>query len=179
VDGGVVYCADQQGVARAVEAATGAVRWQTPLGDEFTSCPVVTPAHVVFGCRGGTLTALNRADGSVAWTRKATTRFAYEPVPLGDRVLYFDKGAARLARLADGAESPLQWTGSAGRGEPVTANDFRPGDPAFPLTFCRGALLVVPREDHDQFQINFPWHMGGGRYQVLHPAPPAKEGGQP
>ena len=69
VDQGVVYLADQQGQARAVDAATGKVLWTTSLGDEFSRCPVVGPDKIVFGCNDGTLAVLNRPDGKLVWSR--------------------------------------------------------------------------------------------------------------
>src|SRR5262249_13903840 len=101
---GVVYSADQKGIARAVAVADGKVLWQTDLGDEFCRCPVVGPDKVIFGCRGGTLAVLNRADGKKVWSKKVESRFEYEPVLLENQLLYFRGARAMLANVADGTE---------------------------------------------------------------------------
>ena len=74
VDGGLVYVADQKGAAMAVDAASGQVRWTAALGDEFMMCPVVTADKIIYGCRGGTLAVLNRADGKPVWSKKVSTK---------------------------------------------------------------------------------------------------------
>jgi outer membrane protein assembly factor BamB len=82
VSGGVVYLADQKGVARAVRSVDGTVLWSRELGSEFCRCPVVTePNLVVFGCSDGRLTALNSRTGDLVWQTQVDTRFLrYEPV---------------------------------------------------------------------------------------------------
>ncbi len=171
VDGGVIYLADQKGTAMAVSVSDGKVLWATELGDEFCRCPVVGPTQILFGCRGGTLAALNRADGKLLWSRKVKSRFYYEPLLFDDgRVLYFNGGAAMLASAADGTnEAPLQWFGKERDQKEPQLNNFEPGEPAMPLTWFNGRLFVVARDDHDGFQVNYAWHVQGGRFYVLSP----------
>lgn len=171
VDKGVVFLADQKGTAMAVGATDGKLLWKTELGDEFTRCPVVGPAHVIFGCRGGTLAVLNRADGKPAWTRKVPSRFSYEPLLFDDgRFLYFNGGAAMLVAIRDGKEVPLQYqpppNAQKKEQEPV---NFAPGEPMMPLSFYKGAIFMVPRDDHEGLQMNYAWHPTGGRYVMLPP----------
>ncbi len=171
VDGGVIYLADQKGTARAVSAADGKVLWSAELGDEFSRCPVVGPAQIILGCRGGTLAALNRADGKLLWSRKIKSRFYYEPLLFDDgRILYFNEGAAILANAADGKnEAPLQWFGKERDQKEPQLNNFVPGEPAMPLTWFKDRLFVVVRDDHEGFQVNYAWHVQGGRFFVLAP----------
>ncbi len=178
VDGGVVYLADQQGVAQAVEAATGAVRWRRALGQEFARCPVVLPAAgdlpaaVLFGCRGGKLVLLDRADGREIWARQVNSRFHYEPLLLDDQILHEDGGQARLAARRDGESRPLQVTREL-RGGGRETHDWQMGRPQFSFGYYQGRVVMVPRNEHGELSINFPWHHQGGTFVVLNPAPPA------
>jgi len=168
VDAGVVYTADQKGTVRALDAATGNVRWKAELGQEFTRCPVVTEQHVILGCRGGKLAVLNRADGAQVWSKQVAGRFSYEPVALGDSLLYFEGNAAMLASLADGAARPVQAPVPRSREEklePVTINS----DPLTSISYYKGRLFFVSRCEHEGMQLNYPWHMLGGRFYVLSP----------
>ena len=70
---------------------TGTPRWTAELSDEFCRCPVVGTDKIVFGCRGGTLAVLDRATGKTVWSKQAESRFDYEPLLLGDQVLFFRK----------------------------------------------------------------------------------------
>jgi hypothetical protein len=77
-----------------------------------------------------------------------------------------------LARLADGAESPFQPAGPA----PANAQPFLlPQDPIVPISYYKGRLFFIERPGeagHASFQINAPWHVTGGSFTVLAPAPP-------
>jgi outer membrane protein assembly factor BamB len=174
VDKGVVYLADQQGQARAVDAATGKVVWTTPLGDEFSRCPVVGPDKIIFGCNGGTLAVLNRADGKLVWTKQAESRFQYEPVLLEDKILFFRGGSAMLAKLADGLESPLRLSGPVGTPPLLPPGFTLPQDPAIPISYYQGRLFFIDRpteSGHPTLQVNIPWHVTGGSFTLLVPAP--------
>lgn len=182
VDDGVVYLADQQGTAFAVRAEDGSLVWQAPLGDEFVTCPVVTPEAVFYGCRGGTLAALNRSDGALLWSRQVKSRFYYEPLVLEQGVLYFDDQQAMLADPHTGRAQPLELPGAAMPNQPPPPpHRFPPGDPIAPLAYYRGHLFVLPRTDHDQYHVVYPWHPTGGVLATARPAPPPpepKEAGQ-
>ncbi len=173
---GVVYLADQQGAARAVDAATGTVRWTRALGQEFSRCPVVVPEAalpagvapvVIFGCRGGKLAVLDRATGAERWSRVVRSRFDYEPVVLGDRILYEDHGEAMLASLRDGQAEPLAWSGTVRK--EFQTQTWKMGSPQFSIGYYQGRLVVVPRNEHDVLQRNYFWHHQGGTYVVLSP----------
>ena len=196
IDGGVVYVADQKGIARAVALADGKVLWQTDLGDEFCRCPVVGPDKIVFGCRGGTLAVLRRADGNLLWSKQVESRFDYEPLVLEDQLLFFRGAKARLARLADGVEEPLEvpqrkkpagglsqfsrsengtvplW--SANQGPPSQPLDLVQ-DPVVSISYYKGHLFFIGRPGdqwHQQLEMNMPWHPGGGSFTLLRPTPP-------
>jgi PQQ-dependent dehydrogenase (methanol/ethanol family) len=75
---GAIFYSTLDGVAVAVDAATGEERWRTHLadinkGETITAAPLLVKDHVFFGNSGGEfgvrgwVTALNVNDGSVAW----------------------------------------------------------------------------------------------------------------
>lgn len=51
----------------AIDKERGELRWRTPLGSEVLSTPVSQGEIVVVHAVDGSITALNREDGSVAW----------------------------------------------------------------------------------------------------------------
>ncbi len=176
VDQGVVYLADQQGRAMAVDVQTGTARWSVDLKDEFCRCPVVGPDKIVYGCRGGTLVVLDRATGNTVWSKQAESRFDYEPVLLGDQVLFFHNTRAMLARLADGAESPFRPPSPPTADGLPTPGFVLPQDPIVPISFYKGRMFFVDRSGdlgHATFQVNAPWHVTGGSFTLLAPVPPA------
>jgi hypothetical protein len=185
VDGGVVYVADQKGMARAVAAADGKLLWQTDLGDEFCRCPVVGPDKIAFGCRGGALAVLRRADGKLLWSKQVESRFDYEPVLLEDQLLFFRGTKAYLARLADGAEEPLETAPGRtkpGRGVVPFAHPGQASrpfdlvqDPVVSISYYKGHLFFIGRPGdqwHQRLEMNMPWHPNGGSFTLLRPAPP-------
>jgi len=173
VDGGIVYLADQKGTARAVRVADGKEVWKAELADEFSRCPVVGPKHIAFGCRGGTLAVLDRETGKSLWSRKVRSRFDYEPLILGERLLYFKGRAAMLANLADGKEKPFQYAVRTPVGTQSPVPFTLPQDPVVSIGYAKGHLIVVDRAAdvwHDRLYINHPWHPTGGSFTVLAPA---------
>jgi hypothetical protein len=52
---------------------------------------------------------------------------------------------------------------------------FVPGEPAAPIGYYDGTIMFAPRTDHDSMRVNFAWHVRGGKFVVLPPAPPEEE----
>ena len=159
----------------AVDVATGATRWAVDLKDEFSRCPVVGPDKIIYGCRGGTLAVLDRATGTMVWSKQAESRFDYEPLLLGDQILFFRNTRAMVAKLADGAETAFRPP------TPPTADGLPPAafgmaqDPIVPISFYKGRLFFIERPGegwHATFQVNAPWQVTGGSFTLLAPVPP-------
>lgn len=75
VDGGMVYVGvgGQDGGAYALDAATGAIRWQTPHLEGFDARPVVADGAVYFSSQTpGTLVALDAKTGALRWQKGAS-----------------------------------------------------------------------------------------------------------
>jgi outer membrane protein assembly factor BamB len=71
VAGGAVYFGCYDGKLYALNASTGAVRWDYTTGGLIQSCPAVAGGVVYVGSNDGKLYALNASTGAVKWT--ATT----------------------------------------------------------------------------------------------------------
>ena len=127
----------------------------------------------MFGCRGGTLAALDRVTGRILWKQQVESRFEYEPLLTENGLLFFSGGTAMLARLDTGESTPWQPM-AASRGRPALLSPpfTLPHDPVVPLSYYRGRLAFIERpadKTHQTFQMNFAWHLMGGSYTVLAP----------
>ena len=67
VAGGVAYFGDWTGMARAVDAKTGAPVWQTRIGGFIVGAPAVD-GDAVYVSSGARLHRLDRTTGAVVWT---------------------------------------------------------------------------------------------------------------
>ena len=67
VDGDLVVFGASDGVVRALDAATGAVRWTFEDDAAITAAPLITLNTVYVGTMGKKLFGLNRTDGTVQW----------------------------------------------------------------------------------------------------------------
>lgn len=70
--GGLIYVAEPDGHRlRALDAATGAIRWSFTADGRIDSPPTLHQGFCVFGCRDGWLYALSAADGQLLWKTRA------------------------------------------------------------------------------------------------------------
>ena len=65
--GGVLYVATGFGQIRALDPATGHVRWEKPLGQPARSAPTIGGGQIYLVLLDNTLLALDAKDGSFAW----------------------------------------------------------------------------------------------------------------
>jgi outer membrane protein assembly factor BamB len=67
VDGGTVYVSQGFGILAALDAATGAVKWQQKLDATGSGTPTVWGALVYLPAGDDTGWAVNKKDGTIAW----------------------------------------------------------------------------------------------------------------
>lgn len=109
VSGGLLVVGSMQGVVQALDADSGAERWQAQVSSEVISAPAIAEGVVVVRCDDGRLYGLNASDGSRRWV------FDQASVPIlslrgnaapdiADGVVYAgeDSGKVIALRLADG-----------------------------------------------------------------------------
>ncbi|MER8267002.1 PQQ-binding-like beta-propeller repeat protein [Streptomyces griseus] len=139
--GGRLYAQNPDGVLTAFHPATGAVLWTVTLPDQwsFTSPPTFLGGVVYTGGAGsgGTLYAVNAADGTVRWTRPVqngdnsspavtangvyvsyacSRTYAFEPAsggPVWDRRTDCSGGGGRTPVVADGGVWTRDGSGDA------------------------------------------------------------------
>lgn len=101
----------------ALDAGTGEEQWRyDEFGekDRFSSSPAVDAAHVYVGAEDGTVYALDRTDGTVAWTRAIAGHPDPDPAVVDGTVYYAslhdrDDTPGRLWAL-DATSGETQWT---------------------------------------------------------------------
>ena len=64
---GVVYVGGESGVVEALDAATGAVRWQHTVDGSVDSAPAIAEGAVYVTTEKGNVYALRASDGALAW----------------------------------------------------------------------------------------------------------------
>lgn len=84
----------------AIDAATGAVKWDAKVrGDPFGGATVVNDL-VFTGLHDGTLLAVSTDDGHVVWTHQAEGVINAWPAVVGDQLLWPLGGSKPPALLA-------------------------------------------------------------------------------
>lgn len=100
------------GVAWALEAATGTVRWRSDLGSAVKTTPAVADGRVYFGTADGVLHALDGATGSAVWTFDLGEAAAGDPLVRGG-VVYVGARDGRFHAL-DAGDGHLLWSFKTG-----------------------------------------------------------------
>jgi outer membrane protein assembly factor BamB len=114
VANGIVYFGDLQGTVFAVDAVEGSTQWTFEAGGAIRGTPVVSGDTLMVMIDGGTVYALNIADGAKKWEHvideKNADRLLSNPVVVGDKLLIVPLTADQLIyalKIADGTEA---WT---------------------------------------------------------------------
>ncbi len=80
--GGALYVVSNTGIATALDAATGSIRWQTALGGSVLMTPALDGTTLIVGTHDtpSRLVALDTGTGSVKWSVTFTGSIHSEPV---------------------------------------------------------------------------------------------------
>ena len=115
ISGGEVFCAGPKTTLAVLDAASGALRWSTPVGLEPWSAPAIAPdlvivaqriSHFDGGVPGARIHALDRATGSPRWTHAAPGD-AFDPhVAVGRSAVY---ATGETLRALDRGSGELAW----------------------------------------------------------------------
>lgn len=105
------YTGCRSGTVFCIDAAKGAIVWQTQLSElEIFTTPAVSPDWVVVGGEDAYLYALDKASGNLAWKREMADTPS-SAVIAGDRVVVTADGALHVLALKDGA---VLWSAPVG-----------------------------------------------------------------
>ena len=100
-----VYAAGRDGDVRAMDAATGKVRWNTDTDLALSAGPGVGDDIVVVGTSDGELVALERATGKQRWKTKVPGEILAPPLVTSERVLVRSvEGRLRAMSATDGKQ---------------------------------------------------------------------------
>lgn len=100
---GLIVFGAWSGKVSALDEATGAVRWEQPVGGKLTGSNAYLPAtHTLFvGSLAGHLLALDARDGRVLWSRNAGAGILSSPAVSGDgRAVVFGASDGNVYALA-------------------------------------------------------------------------------
>ena len=107
VEDGVIYVAYEDGAVRALDAATGAPRWESKLPTRASSAPAVGGGLVLVGGEDGALHALDAADGRPRW-RHQTAAPIYAAPTVTTEAIYAPSGDGSFSALAP-SDGKLLW----------------------------------------------------------------------
>jgi outer membrane protein assembly factor BamB len=104
--GTMIYCGNHANQLVAAEADADKPAWIYQASDfPFFTAPAVDDQHVYIGSRDKSLHAINRADGTPAWTFKTGGRVESSPIAFDDAIVFGSSdGRLYAANPADGTE---------------------------------------------------------------------------
>lgn len=138
---GTVYVGSMSSTFYAVDAVSGAVRWEKQVGDriEFSS-PAVDARGVYVGCEDGNLYAFDH-EGNIQWKTPTGTKIEGSPIIHGDLVLVGNKAGSLLAlNRSDGS---VTWR-----------------------VDCDGPIFARPTVAHDTVYVGTEGFEGGTLYAL-------------
>ena len=107
VENGAIYVAYEDGVVKALDAATGAPRWESKLPARASSAPAVGGGLALVGGEDGALHALDAADGHPRW-RYQTAAPVYAAPTVTAEAIYAPSGDGSFSALAP-SDGTLLW----------------------------------------------------------------------
>ena len=87
VSDGAIVVSDTSGLVTALDAATGAIRWETNIEVDITTAATIAGPVALVGDEHGRITALSVSDGSQQWVAALDGGVTAAPVVAGDLVL--------------------------------------------------------------------------------------------
>ena len=101
LNGSLVIVGNRDGLVRAYDAATGALRWSFATRGEVASSPVISSQGVVFVCSDdGYAYAINASNGALVWRSESLGFWTSSPALSADEsVMYAGAGGNRNGDL--------------------------------------------------------------------------------
>ncbi|WP_163647767.1 outer membrane protein assembly factor BamB [Modicisalibacter sp. 'Wilcox'] len=102
-----LFAADQSGLLRAIDTATGETQWQVTLDTPVSSGLTAVADRIYLGTRNGEVLALDQADGSVVWRSRVSSEVL--AAPQANRDLLVVQSVDGAVTALDRATGKEQW----------------------------------------------------------------------
>jgi outer membrane protein assembly factor BamB len=109
---GVLYLVRNDGVAVALSAKTGNIKWQRRIGDLNASSPAYDRGRLFVATLSGHITSLSAKTGKIRWRKRLASRSESSPIVVKNRV-YFGSEKGTVYSL-DASTGRMIWTYKAG-----------------------------------------------------------------
>ncbi|HEX9415002.1 MAG TPA: PQQ-binding-like beta-propeller repeat protein, partial [Ktedonobacterales bacterium] len=108
----------------ALDAATGALKWKLPTGNDVRSTPLVANGLVYFGSADGVIYAVDQQGGTTRWTYKTGAAINRSSPTLANGLVYVSSEDAYVYGLDPQSGSLVQkfQTGGVIHSTPLVAN---------------------------------------------------------
>lgn len=107
IDQDRLFAADQSGLLRAIDTATGETQWQVTLDTPVSSGLTAIADRIYLGTRNGEVLALDQADGSVVWRSRVSSEVL--AAPQANRDLLVVQSVDGAVTALDRATGKEQW----------------------------------------------------------------------
>jgi outer membrane protein assembly factor BamB len=110
--GGYLYIVRNDGVAVALSAKTGNIKWQRRIGSLNASSPGYDRGRLYVATLSGHITALRAKTGRILWRKKLASRSESSPIVVNNRVFFGSENGTVYAM--DASTGKVAWTHKAG-----------------------------------------------------------------
>jgi outer membrane protein assembly factor BamB len=109
---GVLYVVRNDGLAVALTAKTGRIRWERPVGDLNASSPAYDRGRLFVATLSGHITSLDAKTGRIRWRKRLSSRSESSPIVVNNRVYFGSESGTVYSMDAD--DGKVIWTYKAG-----------------------------------------------------------------
>ncbi|HEX5146449.1 MAG TPA: PQQ-binding-like beta-propeller repeat protein [Conexibacter sp.] len=129
IDGGSIYFLDDDGILRAIDKVSGAIRWRQHVGDLAAASPAVGDGRVYavalrgLGSASGRVAAYRASDGRQVWSKALPSRAESSPLLRNGRVFFGSEDGTVYALSARNGRTIWTYRASgAVKGGPALSN---------------------------------------------------------
>jgi len=108
---GVLYVVRNDGVAVALSAKTGNIKWQRRIGSLNASSPGYDRGRLFIATLSGHITSLDAKSGKIRWRKKLASRSESSPIVVNNRVFFGSESGTVYGM--DASTGKLAWTHKA------------------------------------------------------------------
>jgi outer membrane protein assembly factor BamB len=109
---GTLYLVRNDGVAVALSAKTGNIKWQRRIGDLNASSPAYDRGRLFIATLSGHITSLDAQTGKIRWRKRLASRSESSPIVVNNRVFFGSENGTVYGMSA--GDGRMAWTYKAG-----------------------------------------------------------------